>query len=219
VPAIVKRAQRPDFFFVNIGANDGVSNDPIYPFLSTYRWRGIAVEPLGYLCDELRVNMAPFEGVAVEQAAIAAQPGTFYYVSPDETEAQFVRQVGSLHKEYIEKTIGLMRQHEFEGPVADGLEQRIQPVEVPCLTFDELLARHNVQRVDFLNIDAESADFEILMMIDFERWRPDILCVETATFTDAEQDEGMSILRARGYEFVERFDIFSQIFVQRRLAA
>ena len=29
LPRLLERLDRPDFFFVNIGANDGVSNDPV----------------------------------------------------------------------------------------------------------------------------------------------------------------------------------------------
>jgi hypothetical protein len=32
-------------FFISIGANDGVSNDPIWPFASRFGWEGLAVEP------------------------------------------------------------------------------------------------------------------------------------------------------------------------------
>ena len=37
---------RPQPVFLEIGANDGVANDPIYPFVSRFGWTGIMVEPL-----------------------------------------------------------------------------------------------------------------------------------------------------------------------------
>ena len=163
LPRLLERLQRPDFFFINIGANDGVSNDPIYPFMQRYGWRGIAVEPVPYIFEELRKNYRQFPRVAVEHAAIAATPRVLHFVPPEATPHDFVRQVGSLHPDYLEKTIHLMRAYQFRGPVEDDLEQRIQRIEVPCLTFDALLEKHRVQRVDFLNIDAEQNDFEILL--------------------------------------------------------
>jgi FkbM family methyltransferase len=214
LPLVVERLHHPDFFFVNIGANDGVSNDPIYPFLRKYGWRGIAVEPLGYVCDELRRNYAQFEGVVVEQSAITSTPGPLYFVPPDATDATFIRQAGSLHRDYLEKTIALMRVHEFQGPVPEGLERSIRRVEVPCLTFEQLLAKHNVQQIDFLNIDTEGSDFEILMMIDLNRWRPSILCLETEGFSDAEKVRAMEVLRLSGYQYLEPFDFLSEVFVQ-----
>ena len=214
LPRLLERLDRPDFFFVNIGANDGVSNDPVYPFLRRYGWRGIAVEPVGYICDELRRNYADLPQVIIEHAAIAATPRVLHFVPPESTPHGFVRQVGSLHADYLEKTIALMRLYEFAGPVEADLEQRIVRVEVPCLTFDALLARHGVQHVDFLNIDAEQCDFEILSMIDFTRWRPSVLCVETSEFTEEQDLRARQLLHLAGYTYLEPFDIFSEVFVR-----
>ena len=218
LPRVVERLNCPDFFFVNIGANDGISNDPIYPFLNKYGWRGIAVEPLDYMCDELRRNYARFEGVVVEHAAITSSPRPFYFIAPDATDANFIRQIGSLHSDYIKKTIALMRAWQFQGPVREGLEHSIRRVEVPCLTFGQLLAKHAVQRIDFLNIDAEGSDFEILMMIDLTRWSPSILCLETAEFSDAQKTRAMEVLRQAGYEYLERHDLTAELFVRSERA-
>jgi hypothetical protein len=108
-----------------------------------------------------------------------------------------------------------MRRFEFQGPVRDDLESSIRQVEVPCLTFDELLAKHSVKRIDFLNIDAEQSDFEILMMIDFTRWRPSILCMETSEFGDERKAHALQVLRDVEYEYLEPCDPFSDVFVQR----
>jgi hypothetical protein len=36
----------PEPYFIGIGANDGVTHDPLYPFVRDFRWRGIIVEPI-----------------------------------------------------------------------------------------------------------------------------------------------------------------------------
>jgi hypothetical protein len=35
----------PDFFFIQIGANNGMTGDPIRKYILKYHWRGILVEP------------------------------------------------------------------------------------------------------------------------------------------------------------------------------
>ena len=65
-----------------------------------------------------------------------------------------------------------------------------------------------MQQIDFLNIDAEQSDFELLMMIDFTRWRPSILCLETSGFGDAQKMRAMEVLRLAGYEYLEPFGLF-----------
>ena len=43
---------------------------------------------------------------------------------------------------------------------------------VKSITFDTLLRRHGVSRLDLLQIDAEGYDFEILKRIDFRAFDP-----------------------------------------------
>src|SRR5262245_26243946 len=217
--AVVRRAHRADFFFVNIGANDGVSNDPIYPFLRDYGWRGIAVEPLEPLFAELARNYAEFPGVVLERAAIAPEPRPFYYIPAEAGyERTWTRQVGTLDPRFLEKTIRLMRAYEFDGPVPAGLEQAVVRIDVPCLSFDQLMAKHGAERVDFINIDAEGLDYEIACTIDLARWRPAIFCIETPDM-DAEQVRALQRrLAMHGYVFLEPFDLFSSVYVLRALA-
>ena len=40
-----RMARNPQFFFVQIGAFDGQTGDPIHGFVTTHGWRGILVEP------------------------------------------------------------------------------------------------------------------------------------------------------------------------------
>ena len=50
---------------------------------------------------------------------------------------------------------------------------------VPCLSLKDLLLKHNLEKVDFLHVDAEGYDFEIIKQIDFSsRFRPLLICYE-----------------------------------------
>src|SRR5262249_8026449 len=170
--AAVRRAQHPGFFFVNIGANDGVSNDPVYPFLREYGWRGIAVEPLEPIFAELRQNYRSFPNVILERTAIAPDARPLYYLPASSGyERIWTKQVGTLDREFLLRAIRLMRTYEFEGLVPAGLEESVARVDVPCLTFDALMAKHEVERVDFINFDAEGLDYEIVRTIDLARWQ------------------------------------------------
>jgi hypothetical protein len=54
-------ADRPDFFFVQIGANNGVTDDPIRQFLIKYHWHGVLVEPQPRVFQQLLKNYEPEE--------------------------------------------------------------------------------------------------------------------------------------------------------------
>jgi len=217
--AVARRANHPGFFFVNIGANDGVSNDPIYPFLCEYGWRGIAVEPLESRFEELARNYRRFPWVILERAAIADEPRAFHYIAPaGGYERTWTKQVGTLDRAFLLKTIDGMRTYEFDGPVPAELERSIVSVEVPCISFKALMEKHRISAVDFLNIDAEGADYEIFCSIDLGRYRPRILSIETGGMSDVERVDFERRLNEAGYVFLERLDFLTEAFVQQDLA-
>jgi len=168
---------------------------------------------------ELERNYRRFPGVILERAAVASEPRPFYHIAAAPGyERTWTKQVGTLDPAFLRRAIELMRTYEFEGPVPPGLEDSIARVEVPCLTFAALMEKHRVARVDFINIDAEGVDYDIVRTIDLARWRPQVLCLETADMSEQQRGDLGRRLSEHGYLFLEPFDMFSSVYVQRGIA-
>jgi FkbM family methyltransferase len=227
---------RPDFFFVNIGANDGVVADPTYPFIEKYGWRGIAVEPVPYVFEQLRRNYAHLDGVILENAAVSNRQESFWYVEQGSGTVDYIAQgMGSLDRERLLETIKANRfvaslasptppfpkdlpppecVSDHEGPlISDHMEEFVTELRPTCLSFSELLDKHGVDRVDFVNIDVEGRDHEVFFSIDFDRFRPSVLCVELMGLPEGQPEEIRARLDELGYRFAQRFTIYSEIFV------
>lgn len=58
----------------------------------------------------------------------------------------------------------------------------VETIEVPVETLNAVLDRHAFQP-DFLSIDTEGHDLPILMSLDWHRFRPAVVCVETLSFS------------------------------------
>lgn len=228
---------RPDFFFVNIGANDGVVADPIYPFIAKYGWRGIAVEPVPYVFEQLKKNYDGLD-VILENAAVSNRQESFWFIAEGSGTIDYIAQgMGSLDKDRLLGTIqanrfladvsspkapypddlpppvGISDSH--EGPlISDDLEDYVTELEVPCFSFGELMDKHGIERVDFINIDVEGRDHEVFSMIDFERFQPSVLCLELMGLPDGHAEDIRERLDALGYRMVQRFTIFSEIYVR-----
>ena len=68
------------------------------------------------------------------------------------------------------------------------------------------------QKIDFIDIDAEDIDFEVLKSNDWEKYRPDIISVEyTGSINDLFKNDIYNYLTLLGYEFIARTR-FSNIF-------
>ena len=72
----------PQARFVQIGANDGMLEDPLREFILANRWRGVLVEPVPYLFERLQRTYRDIDRVSLENVAIADREGSmpFYYV-------------------------------------------------------------------------------------------------------------------------------------------
>lgn len=199
----------PGWFFVNIGANDGVSNDPIWPLARRHGWSGLAVEPHPDTFAKLQANYADMAGVTCVQAAVSDRPLQLWTVDhPDPERQAAARQASSLSHDYTARALsGLQAMGMIDGG-------SLRAVDVDCVTFADLMLRHGVERVDLLNIDAEGADADIFASIDLGRFRPRVVICEThRDLPDAARLVGL--LEAAGYSQAMVFDWFSTVWVDQ----
>ena len=125
---------------------------------------------------------------------VGAVPGELdYYQFPDHAYNTFVKaRVDELAREWGHDLV-------------DGRDYHV--CKVPVVTLKELLDVYlpSGQKIDFLSVDAEGLDFEILKSNDWEKYRPDYVLAEVeGALSDAGVIEMVRFLRAVGYELVGR---------------
>jgi FkbM family methyltransferase len=160
--------QNPDFFFVEIGANDGIFHDAIHSFVTREKVRGLVVEPLPDVFDELVKNYHACPGIIPVRTAIHRSLKSVTLHRPDPARlAQLgasAKGVGSLDRDWHKR--------------ADVPDDCMITETVPAMTLAELLEKYSVTRLDLLQIDAEGYDAEIIKMLDTLPVRPAIIRFE-----------------------------------------
>jgi len=215
VRRLIDTCMSPGFFFVNIGANDGVHNDPIYPFIEQYGWHGVAVEPDPDVFEELRRNYQKFPSVVLEQAAITTEPPRLYRIGKGPFEyAQWMSQITAASEARVREIIGLVRTYGWLGSVPKDLEEYVQPIDVPCMTFEDLVRRHSIERIDYLNIDVEGGDLEVLAQVDLDRFRNRLLCIEMDPERDFRAADAERRLEKLGYQAYKGLMFFSVFYLR-----
>jgi FkbM family methyltransferase len=187
------------FFFVEIGANDGSSSDRLYPLVREFNLRGLLVEPEPSAFQRLQSTYAGTDGLFFENAAISSHGGELrlyrlkpdYRLVPGVLRQDFDTRVTSFDPTTVLKHIG------YSGPSENVLEQ----FSVPALTPTELLQRHNVSHVSLLQIDTEGADWEILQSWDFEKFAPIIVTYEHLHLGVDNFERSIDFLVSRGYRW------------------
>jgi FkbM family methyltransferase len=184
--------QPADFFFVQVGAFDGLTNDPLHDFIRRFGWRGILLEPQAEAFAALAANYRDQPQLILRNAAIAAEDGSrpLYKIrSGVPGLPPWAPQLASFRRE----TLLTHRD------VIPGIEDLIEAEEVECLSFDTLLAPFSERTIDLLQIDAEGNDFEIIKLFHQGGRRAHIVGYEHKHLSRREIADCAAFLVERGY--------------------
>lgn len=180
---------RPDdFTFLQIGANDGITGDPIAQFVRRYGFRGVCVEPQPEAFARLRDTYQDLPRIAVECAAIADQDGArlLYRFRPGPGVPAWADMLASFSRELL-----VANTH--------GVRGEVEAVSVPTVTLQSLLSRHQLSALDLLQIDTEGFDFEIVKLLDLSRMRPTIINMEVGALAASVRQDCLMYLNRVGY--------------------
>lgn len=193
-PLLYRRlAKSPDFFFIQIGANDGISSDPIRDFVTQNQVAGLALEPLSDVFERLVANYRNYPKVTPVRTAIHRTDKSveIHRVDPARVEelGEWTRGIGSVKAEH----------HALSRTASSAMVTE----SVPGMTLGELVSTHKVDHIDLLQIDTEGYDAEILKMIDFAKCKPAIIRFEhglpDGIMTKEEFKECTGLLLEQGY--------------------
>jgi FkbM family methyltransferase len=184
-----------DVRFVQVGANDGLTKDPVRPYALKYGWYGIAIEPVGMFFEQLTANYAHTDRVICVQALCArARQDIAFFEIKDATrlESPEMRGLSSTYRTVI-------RGH-FATEAA--FHKRVAERMVTAVPLDDILAEHGVQRIDLLVIDAEGADFDVLCGFDIRRYLPGLIMLEHYHLAQTDRHALHRLMRDTGYQSV-----------------
>ena len=187
-----------DFFFVQIGANDGKMDDPIHDFVLKNRrlLRGIVVEPLPDVFAELEHTYRHCPTITPVNVAIHAteEEMVLHRVDPAKIRGLpvWAKGIASFDPNHHAR-IGI--------PTDCIIKERVR-----CVPLDRLLLEHGVTKIDLLQIDTEGHDAAIISAIDFDALTPCMIRFEhgvpDGTTTREAFDEALHSLHENGYAVV-----------------
>ena len=155
-------------------------------------WNGINIEPQATYAEELRLARPRDQTV---QAVAGAAPGTctFHIVESDPDLSTF----------------DPTRLRDLSD---DGERTRSEVIEV--ITLDAVLDEAQPAAIDFLKVDVEGSEREVLLGIDLLHWRPRVIVVE-ATVSNSQVpnfEKWEDLVLDRGYRYAS-FDGINRYYV------
>lgn len=169
---------KKDGFFVEFGACDGLLISNTLLMEREFGWRGILSEPAPQWQAALRANRK----CAIDPRCVWSASGEtieFAEFSDDEYHTQSTAVAAASDK----------------SPVSNRYN-------VETVSLFDLLQTHNApQEIDFISIDTEGSEYEILKVFPFDKYRFNFLCVENLHLGDRQNPLGQ-LMQDAGYRQV-----------------
>jgi FkbM family methyltransferase len=79
------------------------------------------------------------------------------------------------------------------------IDIKFEPISVRCITFDTLLIENNIMSFDFLTIDIEGMELDVLPQINFNKLCVKLACIE---WNSKEKEKYDSIMLPQGFHII-----------------
>ena len=169
-------------YFIEIGASDGITLSNTYLLEKEYDWKGICVEPIPYRYNELITN----------------RPNSYCCDSAIYNKSN-IEVVFDIANNYdllsgINETISICHKEEVDANKSQIL--------VKTITFNDLLEKYNSPLfIDYLSLDTEGSELEILKSVNFNKYRFGIIDVEH-NYQEDTRNKIRELLLINGYKYM-----------------
>lgn len=175
--------------FVDIGANDGLTISNTCYLEKKLGWTGVAVEPLPSVFEKLKANRS----CHLVNGCVSTQSG----------KANLIEMVGApnMLSTLEANNKGLTARRLRNNRRRHKSEART--IEVDCYSFSSLVEKFGIKEIDFLSVDTEGGELEILKSIDYDKYPISAISVENNYYTDSIKN----FLESQGYIYVGTFKV------------
>lgn len=188
--------QKEPFVFIQVGANDGVSFDFLFDFLSKRDAEGIVIEPVKEYFEELVSNFKYTDKVIAVNRA----------VHPSETEINIYKiKPSAMHKypDWVKGIASLDADHHLK---SNTDKSDIISEVVKAEPFNTIVKQNPLsKKLDYLQIDTEGFDFEVLKMVDFSLIQPSIIKFESVNLSPSDKAKANDLLKRNNYFIFHEF--------------
>ncbi len=180
------------FKFVQVGANDGKSFDYLYDFVTVRESVGLVIEPISQYFKELKKNYRDYQNIRCLNVAIHA---TFHQVGVFKINPEFEY----LYPDWVRGSASFNSTH-LTNCVAKVNFDHLVEERVEAKNISKILEENSFTvNLDYLQIDTEGYDYEVLKQIDFNIFKPSIIRYEFVNLTEEEKDKSKNLLKAYNY--------------------
>jgi len=191
--------------FLQCGANDGITVDPLRHFIldNASKVAGVMIEPLHDVYERLKYNVADFPNIVPLNVATGPDEEITLYRIKEEYVAEYRGIIATGITSFDRSRV--LRKAQVQLRI-EGVEPEdcIEEVRQNCYTVSQLINMHAdlLGNESFLQIDVEGFDDQVIYTIDFDMHRPVGINFEAINLSAKKLDELKLFLEAQGYKCI-----------------
>lgn len=162
-------------YYIEIGANDGVSQSNTLALELCFGWRGILIEPSKAIFERLKKNRSARRNFLLQAACVSRD-------YPATTVELFYSNLMSVVSG-LESDVPDARRHAEQGAKFLRSGDRVKTESAPATTLDSALEIAMApEKIGLLSLDVEGAEIEVLKGLSLNRFRIEWILVECRDF-------------------------------------
>lgn len=187
-------------YYIEIGANNGVSQSNTLVLELFYGWRGLLIEPTETAFQQLQRNRSKRRNFLLRSACVSS---AFSHSTVDIVYSNLMSVAVGLESDVKDPFSHAEKGKQFLLP-----EQEIRVESVPAMTLTRALETAKApDKIGLLSLDVEGAEIEVLKGVDFDKYQIDWILVECR-----EIHAMTEFLSQRGYTLTRQLSSHDYLF-------
>lgn len=152
-------------FFMDVGAHDGKEiNNTLY-FEENNNWTGVNVEPIKKVYNDLVVNRPNCINI---NCAVCNNDGNTEFIC----NTGYTEMISGIKDSFDDRHIQRLKKENKEHNSSTEI------IKVETKKLETICDNHNISHINYLSIDVEGAEFEVIKSINFDKVYIDVIGFE-----------------------------------------
>jgi len=184
-------------FFVELGANDGIRQSNTLHLEKQHGWGGLLIEP----------EIKNFEKCEKNRKAKVVNAACVSFTYDKKTVPLIYSDLMTIASSGLETDILKPAEHAILG-ISVQKDVSTYEFNAPALTLNSILMQHSTKnRIDFLSLDVEGAEIEVLKGVDHNQYRFDHCLIESRS-----EKKLIEYMRTNDYELIKKLSQHDLLF-------
>ncbi|QVL55429.1 MAG: FkbM family methyltransferase [Simkaniaceae bacterium] len=183
--------------FLDIGAGLPIEDNNTYFLESKLGWTGLCIDPHPRMFEKLKATR---KCLCLDVAVVPFHKGTMEFMQLDKLKG--LSGLVDYYGEQDKERINTLREKVGDVP---------EIISVKTLPINHILETHSLFRIDFLSLDIEGGELDVLKAIDFDRFFIDVVSVENnwedPWFQEAKNSTIRKYMESANYQYITRLGV------------